>query len=378
MTHKPIRPTGRSPENICTDAIPLETISSSSSDLEEDEINPDSDAALLRRHREIEDEDDASNSLPGTLSVVLNQFLAFMSQTPLMSRVSSGSRTAIYDTINFNPSGGAEDWSNDSDAALNDVDDVDDVRRRDRRKAKVTALRPAGTSPHRASDLSRADSSVSRRRRISRISRASMSSLSGGIAVTAGDGGKCFESLAPGGFESEDPDENAIEEDPVASIWGDEDPPDNSPYPQVRASVSAIDNTSLSISTPRMWALSILFALVGSAMNLFFSLRYPSVAITPIIALVLVHPLGRLWDKLLKHDDDPPESFENGVWIRNDIQDPSISHSSQWRLWLAQGRWNEKEHACVYISSNVSFGFAFATDVRSEFSISILASLIGL
>ncbi|NJR31479.1 hypothetical protein HC762_01800 [bacterium] len=35
-------------------------------------------------------------------------------------------------------------------------------------------------------------------------------------------------------------------------------------------------------------------------------------------------------------------------------------------MWLGQGRWNEKEHACVYISSNVSFGFAFATDVIVE------------
>lgn len=39
---------------------------------------------------------------------------------------------------------------------------------------------------------------------------------------------------------------------------------------------------------------------------------------------------------------------------------------SRLRLWLAQGRWNGKEHACVYISSNVSFGFAFATDVIVE------------
>jgi RES domain-containing protein len=39
--------------------------------------------------------------------------------------------------------------------------------------------------------------------------------------------------------------------------------------------------------------------------------------------------------------------------------------ASRVRLWLGQGRWNEKEHACVYISSNVSFGFAFATDVST-------------
>lgn len=115
-----------------------------------------------------------------------------------------------------------------------------------------------------------------------------------------------------------------------------------------------------------MWILSLLFALVGSAANLFFSLRYPSVAITPVIALVLVHPLGRAWDIFLKRDDDPDEDFENGTKVQ-DKTSPSdnITPSSmkRLRLFLAQGRWNEKEHACVYISSNVSFGFAFATDV---------------
>jgi len=117
-----------------------------------------------------------------------------------------------------------------------------------------------------------------------------------------------------------------------------------------------------------MWTLSLVFALLGSATNLFFSLRYPSVTITPVIALVLVHPLGRLWNRLLKRGDDPPESFEDGVLkehVSSSGEDVSpTSRKHQFRLWLAQGTWNEKEHACVYISSNVSFGFAFATDVR--------------
>ena len=117
-----------------------------------------------------------------------------------------------------------------------------------------------------------------------------------------------------------------------------------------------------------MWALSLLFALLGSAANLFFSLRYPSVAITPVIALVLVHPMGRAWDHLLKRDNDPTESFENGVMVGGSAEVQSNRRKSllrNLRLWLARGRWNEKEHACVYISSNVSFGFAFATDVLS-------------
>lgn len=122
---------------------------------------------------------------------------------------------------------------------------------------------------------------------------------------------------------------------------------------------------------PRMWILSLLFSLTGSAANLFFSLRYPSVAITPIIALVLVHPLGKFWDVLLKRTGDPLEVFESGTLhhresFSGEIDAPKIPWTSRIRQWFAQGRWNEKEHACVYISSNVSFGFAFATDVSSD------------
>lgn len=158
----------------------------------------------------------------------------------------------------------------------------------------------------------------------------------------------------------------------------DEDPPDNSPYPQVRASVSPVDNTTLSISTPRMWTLSVLFSILGSSTNLFFSLRYPSVSITPVIALLLVHPLGLLWDVFLKRRDDPSEEFVDGVLTDGprpgtpSSEEIPVLRSSprgrlgRLRLWLSQGRWNEKEHACVYVSSNVSFGFAFATDVIVE------------
>lgn len=147
----------------------------------------------------------------------------------------------------------------------------------------------------------------------------------------------------------------------------------------MRASVSALDDTSLSISSmyilpwvdskpltrvaPRMWTLTLICALFGSSSNLFFSLRYPSVFISPVIALVIVHPLGRAWDKLLKYDADPIETFDFG--IREEPKDYG-SRKSRLRLWLAQGRWNEKEHACVYIGSNVSFGFAFATDVSAN------------
>ncbi|KAG0136935.1 OPT oligopeptide transporter protein-domain-containing protein [Tuber indicum] len=141
-----------------------------------------------------------------------------------------------------------------------------------------------------------------------------------------------------------DSDEEEIGDDPI----------DNSPYPEVRASVSAKDDPDILINTPRMWALAMFFSLVGSATNLFFSLRYPSVSITPVIALLLAHPLGKLWDHVFPEADATEVvKSEKGWWGRL-------------KTWLGQGRWNQKEHSCVYISSNVSFGFAFATDVIVE------------
>jgi hypothetical protein len=161
-----------------------------------------------------------------------------------------------------------------------------------------------------------------------------------------------------------DEDEDSESED-IHDTKGN--PSDDSPYAQVRASVAPTDNTSLSIDTPRMWFLSIIFAIAGSSTNLFFSLRYPSVSLTPIIALLLVHPLGLLWDQLFKRHDDPEETFMNGCLLKSAYSSGTSQYKSSWkrrfRLWLAQGRWNSKEHCCVYVSSNVSFGFAFATDV---------------
>jgi hypothetical protein len=143
------------------------------------------------------------------------------------------------------------------------------------------------------------------------------------------------------------------------------------------------DPSKVSINTPRMWTLSLLFAMFGSSINLFFSLRYPSVSISPIIALLLAHPLGLLWDTVFStcvdheyrlifagsteatEESSPLLAPADGEPNRHPRQPKSAPKSKwqKWKAWLAQGRWNEKEHCCVFIASNVSFGFAFATDV---------------
>lgn len=283
-----------------------------------EDLDPESDSSLLKRHLE----DDGNETNPRTNASTPSfwqRLFTLMSRIPLISPSGSNANEASYGSV---PTHDVE--LDDDDAAVLSAASMDDVRKRDKRKSALSSQsgQSLRNSPSFASN---------------RIVKHSHSENEGVFIQ----------------------DDSADE---------DENPPDNSRYPQVRASVSAKDDVSASISTPRMWALSLLCAFLGSGTNLFFSLRYPSVAITPIIALVVVHPMGLAWDRLFKRDDDPAEIFQYGRHLKHSTDEGSEHAAVLLRLrrWLGRGRWNEKEHACVYISSNVSFGFAFATDVIVE------------
>lgn len=374
--------------NIAVRDIPLRPVPSSSplqaspQDLDE-ELDPESTSALLRQHLRdsAESDDDGAQTTRDSNTAhyinPLHRFLGLMSKAPLLLRSSPGFGTGSYGAV---PIGASTENS--------DEEEIENVKRR--RKIKPSGLRNGvSTSGGRNAKTGRSNSetsSTSLRKAIHTTRSRTPAGDSeedadiiddaglegrysvGGIPIpndTSYDG----HSQKDGASSAPESPEDALTEDD--SETDDEDPPDNSPYPQVRASVSAIDNTALSINTPRMWTLSLLFAILGSSTNLFFSLRYPSVSITPVIALLLVHPLGLVWDSLLKRRDDPEDEFVDGVRTTNidmnNDNDPGLkSKLRSLRLWLAQGKWNEKEHSCVYISSNVSFGFAFATDVIVE------------
>lgn len=286
-----------------------------------------------------------------------------MSKAPLLIRPSPGFGTGSYGAAPINPEIGDEE---------DDFEDSTEQPARPSTDAGYSRRRKSG-STHRSPTFRTSTSSLSHRRSLSE-------EVGGSTATTGLEGRFGLTETTPLSNDalsdaksniSEASDEQSGDDDDDQIT--DEDPPDNSPYPQVRASVSPTDNTSLSINTPRMWTLSVLFSIIGSSTNLFFSLRYPSVAITPVIALLLVHPLGLIWDYALKRPDDPREEFIDGVRTSNSSSNMSMDSSpkvrnrrQRFRLWLAQGSWNEKEHSCVYVSSNVSFGFAFATDVIVE------------
>ena len=322
-----------------------------------DEIHPDSDASLLRRHRSYDDEQDEEDEIKNTVTTqsFIKRLLSFMSRSPLLGDSTTGQGTAPYGTLpELSPRSSQQTSQSDAWRYGNN-----------KQRGKDHAIRPTASFASFGNRRRRESASHSRTRLRRSSMRASSPMLIPEPGHPAGLGGQLGGVLPLATSEDEEEaDEEVISTDDIDA----NDPPDNSPYAQVRASVAATDDTSASINTPRMWILSVICALLGSATNLFFSLRYPSVAITPVIALVVVHPLGRLWDRLLKRSDDPTESFEDGNLVRRMKSgrdtDPSIK--ARLRLWLAQGTWNGKEHACVYISSNVSFGFAFATDVIVE------------
>jgi hypothetical protein len=61
----------------------------------------------------------------------------------------------------------------------------------------------------------------------------------------------------------------------------------------------AEDDPTEPILTLRMWVLGIGFCIVASGLNTLYILRTPSLTISASVALLLAHPLGRLWERFV-------------------------------------------------------------------------------
>ncbi|CAO1624938.1 unnamed protein product [Sympodiomycopsis kandeliae] len=120
---------------------------------------------------------------------------------------------------------------------------------------------------------------------------------------------------------------------------GDED----SPYPEVRASVSNVDDTEMSANTLRMWILAFLLATFGSAVNQVLTLRYPAPILTALIVQVVAYPLGKLMAATL-----PITDFQLPSWLGG----------STWSL--NPGMFNIKEHTAVVMMGNCAITPAYA------------------
>ncbi|ORY24685.1 OPT oligopeptide transporter protein-domain-containing protein [Naematelia encephala] len=118
---------------------------------------------------------------------------------------------------------------------------------------------------------------------------------------------------------------------------------EDSPYPEVRASVSNIDDPEMPALTLRSWSMGMLFVMIGSAVNTFFHFRTPAPYVSPLIVQVVAYPVGKLLAWCLPIRDFHLPRFLGGM-----------------SFTLNPGPFNIKEHTVIVIMANVAIGPAYA------------------
>lgn len=121
---------------------------------------------------------------------------------------------------------------------------------------------------------------------------------------------------------------------------------EDSPYPEVRASVSNIDDPDMPCLTIRMWFIGLLLCMTSSAANTFFNFRYPAPFFAPLTLLLIAYPFGKFLAFTL-----PITTYRLPRWLG------SLEFS------LNPGPWNVKEHVLVFIIANVAVGSPYALNV---------------
>ncbi|KAI2637584.1 small oligopeptide transporter [Hypomontagnella submonticulosa] len=118
---------------------------------------------------------------------------------------------------------------------------------------------------------------------------------------------------------------------------------ENSPYPEVRAAVRNYD-VELPANTIRAWVIGFILCTIGSAVNMLFSLRNPTIQITTYVIQLVAYPIGLGWDMIF------PDRQFNVFGVKFNFK---------------PGRFNFKEHVIIVVMSNAAYGggFLYATDV---------------
>lgn len=119
---------------------------------------------------------------------------------------------------------------------------------------------------------------------------------------------------------------------------------DDAPLPEVRSVVKPIDEEDLPVNTFRAYFLGIIFTIIGSGVNQFFSMRYPGISINSTVAQLVSYPCGCLLAKILP------------MWEFN------LGRFGVFKL-NPDRNFNKKEHTIITIMANISFTAAWATDV---------------
>lgn len=125
---------------------------------------------------------------------------------------------------------------------------------------------------------------------------------------------------------------------------------EDSPFPEVRASVSNFDDPEMPCLTFRAIFIGILFTLLGAAVNTYFSIRYPAPLLTPIVVQIISYPVGVLFARVL-----PVTLYSTPPWLQK------LGASNFWSL--NPGPFNIKEHTVIIIMANVGIAPSYPQGV---------------
>lgn len=129
---------------------------------------------------------------------------------------------------------------------------------------------------------------------------------------------------------------------------------EDSPFPEVRASVSNIDDPEMPAMTLRMWLIGLTLCLISSyvssyaqplpadvpvfrALNVYYTFRNPAPSVAPLALVLIAYPIGKFLAFVI-----PTTTYRLPRWLGG------VEFS------LNPGPWNIKEHVLVYIMANVA------------------------
>ncbi|TIA79936.1 hypothetical protein E3P92_03017 [Wallemia ichthyophaga] len=121
---------------------------------------------------------------------------------------------------------------------------------------------------------------------------------------------------------------------------------EDSPYPEVRASVSNTDDPDIPTLTLRVWVVGGFFSALAAAVNTVFNFRLPAPTITPIVLQLITYPAGKFLAYIL-----PMDLYTLPAWLGGKT------------FTLNPGPFNIKEHTLITIMANVSVSPAYAMNV---------------
>lgn len=118
---------------------------------------------------------------------------------------------------------------------------------------------------------------------------------------------------------------------------------EDSPYPEVRASVSNIDDPDMPVCTIRAFFLAFILSTVAGGVNMLLNMRLPAPTLVPLVMLLVAYPCGKLMAAVL-----PIRTWTLPRWLGG------------MQFSLNPGMFNIKEHTLITIVLNVSIAQAYA------------------